>query len=180
MQRFRERGLKWALAPGGAGHPLRLLRHIRAQLLLLSHPGEHHRRRLLYRVHLDGRHLRHHQRRDRPFHRDGHDGAAIIGGTALKHGFPMVPSLLLIIVVGLAFGLFNGLFVSRLKMPPFIVTLGTMMISMGVGSIVSNVPSATFPIRGTAGRLVQEHLPLPHSRRRRRYPPARSCSPSWP
>ena len=77
--------------------------------------------------------------------------SAIIGGTALKHGFPMVPSLLLIVVVGGAFGLFNGLFVSRLKMPPFIVTLGTMMISMGVGSIASNVSSATFPIRHTPG-----------------------------
>jgi ribose transport system permease protein len=77
--------------------------------------------------------------------------SAIIGGTALKSGWPMVPSLLLIIVVGLAFGAFNGFMVSRLKMPPFIVTLGTMMISMGVGSIVSNVQSATFPIRGTAG-----------------------------
>ena len=77
--------------------------------------------------------------------------AAIAGGTALKHGLPMFPSLLLIIAVGLAFGAFNGLFVSRLKMPPFIVTLGTMMISMGVGSIVSNVASATFPIRGQPG-----------------------------
>jgi ribose transport system permease protein len=77
--------------------------------------------------------------------------ATIIGGTALKKGFPMVPSLLLVIVVGLAFGFFNGLLVSRLKMPPFIVTLGTMMISMGVGSIVSNVQSATFPIRGQPG-----------------------------
>ncbi|HYW83818.1 MAG: ABC transporter permease [Spirochaetia bacterium] len=77
--------------------------------------------------------------------------SAIIGGTALKHGFPMVPSLLLIIVMGIAFGLLNGVLVSRLKMPPFIVTLGTMMISMGVGSIVSNVQSATFPIRGTPG-----------------------------
>jgi ribose transport system permease protein len=77
--------------------------------------------------------------------------AAIIGGTALKSGWPMVPSLLLIIAVGLAFGFFNGLMVSRMKMPPFIVTLGTMMISMGVGSIVSNVSSATFPIRGEPG-----------------------------
>jgi ribose transport system permease protein len=77
--------------------------------------------------------------------------AAIIGGTALKKGFPMVPSLLLVIVVGLGFGFFNGILVSRLKMPPFIVTLGTMMISMGVGSIVSNVQSATFPIRGQPG-----------------------------
>jgi ribose transport system permease protein len=77
--------------------------------------------------------------------------AAIIGGTALKRGWPMVPSLLLIIAVGFAFGAFNGLLVSRLKMPPFIVTLGTMMISMGVGSIVANVQSATFPIRGQPG-----------------------------
>ncbi len=77
--------------------------------------------------------------------------STLIGGIALKHGFPMVPSLLLIIVVGTAFGFFNGIFVSRLKMPPFIVTLGTMMISMGVGSIVSNVQSATFPIRGQPG-----------------------------
>jgi ribose transport system permease protein len=77
--------------------------------------------------------------------------STIIGGTALKYGLPMVPSLLLIVLMGLAFGSFNGLMVSRLKMPPFIVTLGTMMISMGVGSIVSNVSSATFPIRGQPG-----------------------------
>ncbi len=72
----------------------------------------------------------------------------IIGGTAYRSwGLPMAPSLLLIIVICMAFGVFNGLMVSRLKMPPFIVTLGTMMISMGVGSIVSNVRSATFPTR---------------------------------
>ena len=77
--------------------------------------------------------------------------AAIVGGTVLKRGWPMIPSLLLIIVVGIAFGYFNGFMVSRLKMPPFIVTLGTMMISMGVGSIFANVQSATFPIRGLPG-----------------------------
>ena len=77
--------------------------------------------------------------------------AAITGGTALKHGFPMVPSLLLIIAMGAAFGVINGLLVSRLRMPPFIVTLGTMMVSMGLGSIISNVASATFPIRGQPG-----------------------------
>jgi ribose transport system permease protein len=95
--------------------------------------------------------------------------AAIIGGTALKNGLPMVPSLLLIIVVGLAFGFLNGILVSRLKMPPFIVTLGTMMISMGTGSIVSHVASATFPIRGSPGGwfksiflyLTPQHVGIP-------------------
>ena len=74
--------------------------------------------------------------------------AAIIGGTAYKSwGWPMLPSLFLIFVVALAFGFFNGIMVSRLSLPPFIATLGTMMISMGLGSIVSNVRSATFPTR---------------------------------
>lgn len=74
----------------------------------------------------------------------------IIGGTAYKTwGWPLGVSLILIIVVCIAFGIFNGLMVSRLKMPPFIVTLGTMMISMGVGSIVSNVQSVAFPTRSS-------------------------------
>jgi ribose transport system permease protein len=74
--------------------------------------------------------------------------AAIIGGTAFKTwGWPMLPSMMLILAVATAFGIFNGLMVSRLGLPPFIATLGTMMISMGVGSIVSNVRSATFPTR---------------------------------
>ncbi len=77
--------------------------------------------------------------------------AAIIGGTAYRSwGWPLLPALVFIIVVGIAFGAFNGIMVSRVGMPPFIVTLGTMMISMGVGSIVSNVQSATFPTRAAA------------------------------
>ncbi len=73
---------------------------------------------------------------------------AIIGGTAYKTwGWPMWLCLVLICLVGTGFGFFNGVMVSRLRLPPFIVTLGTMMISMGVGSIVSNVQSVAFPTR---------------------------------
>ncbi|MCK5248752.1 MAG: ABC transporter permease [Spirochaetaceae bacterium] len=77
--------------------------------------------------------------------------AAIIGGTAYKSwGWPMWLALILIMVVATSFGFFNGIMVSRLKLPPFIATLGTMMISMGIGSIVSNVRSATYPTRSEA------------------------------
>jgi ribose transport system permease protein len=151
MQRFRERGLKWALAPG-------------ALVILYLFFGFFGRNYFSYPTLVNII--------DAAYYigfismgvtfviiSGGIDlsigtvmmASAIVGGTALKHGFPMVPSLLLIIVVGTAFGFINGLFVSRLKMPPFIVTLGTMMISMGIGSIVSNVQSATFPIRNTPG-----------------------------
>ncbi|MEA5032997.1 MAG: hypothetical protein VB025_12700, partial [Sphaerochaeta sp.] len=58
--------------------------------------------------------------------------STIIGGTAYKTwGWPMWLSLLLILLVSTSFGLFNGILVSRLKLPPFIATLGTMMISLG-------------------------------------------------
>ncbi len=77
--------------------------------------------------------------------------AAIIGGTAYRSwGWSILMAMVLIIVVGILFGFFNGVMVARVGMPPFIVTLGTMMISMGVGSIVSNVQSATFPTRAVA------------------------------
>ncbi len=77
--------------------------------------------------------------------------AAIIGGTAYKTwGWPIELALLLIMVVAILFGIFNGLLISRLALPPFIATMGTMMMSMGIGSIVSNVRSATFPTRSSA------------------------------
>ncbi len=77
--------------------------------------------------------------------------SAIIGGTAYKTwGWPMWLSLLLILFVGTTFGLINGILISKLKLPPFIATLGTQMISLGTGSIVSNVRSATFPARGAS------------------------------
>ena len=77
--------------------------------------------------------------------------ATIIGGTAYKTwGWPMWLSLILILFVSTGFGFFNGIMVSRLGLPPFIATLGTMMISLGTGSIVSNVRSATFPARGAS------------------------------
>lgn len=78
--------------------------------------------------------------------------AAIIGGTVFRrYGWSMEASLALIMVVGIAFGFFNGFVVAYLKMPPFIVTLGTMMISMGTGSIFSRVQSAAFPSRAAEG-----------------------------
>jgi ribose transport system permease protein len=74
--------------------------------------------------------------------------SAMIGGVAWsKWGLPFTAGLVLIVVSGALFGLMNGLFVSRLKLPPFIATLGTMMISLGISSIVSKVQTVNFPAR---------------------------------
>lgn len=62
-------------------------------------------------------------------------GAAIMSGEAgLLAGSPLaVPAgVAAMLAVGAAVGLFNGLSVARLKMPPFIVTLTTMMFVSGL------------------------------------------------
>src|SRR5690625_7172095 len=75
--------------------------------------------------------------------------SAIIGGVLYtKLGLPMWLVLISIILVGAIFGLVNGTLVAKYKLPPFIATLGTMMVARGLGSIVSKVQSVTFPVRG--------------------------------
>ena len=74
--------------------------------------------------------------------------SAMIGGVAWdKWGLPFIAGLVIILVSGALFGLMNGLLVSRLKLPPFIATLGTMMVSLGISSIVSKVQTVNFPSR---------------------------------
>ena len=106
--------------------------------------------------------------------------AAIIGGTAYKTwGWPMWISLLLILFIGVIFGFFNGFLISRLGLPPFIATLGTQMVSLGTGSIVSNVRSATFPARGAPTswfKSVFKYIPPMTSPSR----PGRCSSSVWP
>ena len=50
-----------------------------------------------------------------------------------------------LLLVGIAFGFVNGVLIAKLKLPPFIATLGTQMMSMGFGSIITKVQSQTWP-----------------------------------
>ena len=76
--------------------------------------------------------------------------AALIGGTAYSlWKWPLWLALILIPVIGLVFGLANGVMIAKLKLPPFIATLGTMLVSQGFGSIVSRVQTQRFPTIGS-------------------------------
>lgn len=52
----------------------------------------------------------------------------VIAKTAFENGWPAWASLILGLVIGLLAGLANGVLVTRFKLPPFIVTLGTLGI----------------------------------------------------
>lgn len=56
----------------------------------------------------------------------------------LARDLPPLVFLPLILLCGIAAGLFNGFFVGRLQMNPFIATLSTQMVFRGIGLVLSN------------------------------------------
>ncbi|WP_431219968.1 ABC transporter permease [Leifsonia xyli] len=62
----------------------------------------------------------------------------VMGNAAVSFGVPGVVALLLGLVTGLATGLINGLLVTRLNLPPFIVTLGTLSIFTALTLLISS------------------------------------------
>lgn len=77
--------------------------------------------------------------------------AALLGGYAFGTlGWPLWLALLLVPVVGLFFGMLNGIMVAKLKLPPFIATLGTMLVTQGFGSIITSVQTQRYPTIGSA------------------------------
>ncbi len=56
---------------------------------------------------------------------------------AANHGVPAIFCLLIGLVIGLAGGFLNGILVTRLNLPPFIVTLGTLSIFTAIGILYS-------------------------------------------
>ncbi len=52
----------------------------------------------------------------------------IMGNLAVGNGLPAGLAILIGVAVGTAMGIFNGIMVAKIKLPPFIVTLGTLSI----------------------------------------------------
>src|SRR5512146_26066 len=53
-------------------------------------------------------------------------------------GVPIWLSMIIGMLVGVICGLLNGLMITRLKLPPFIATLGMMMVARGVALTITN------------------------------------------
>lgn len=62
----------------------------------------------------------------------------VMGKLSIDYGIPAPLSLIIGIATGLVCGLFNGLIITQLKMPPFIVTLGSWSIFGALVTLVSN------------------------------------------
>lgn len=64
--------------------------------------------------------------------------SVVMGRTAVAFGVPVIIAFPLGLLVGLACGMVNGLIVTRLRLPPFIVTLGTWSIFGALNTWYSN------------------------------------------
>ena len=78
--------------------------------------------------------------------------------------FPLIVPILMGIITGGIFGLFNGLLVAYGKLPPFIASLGTMVIARGVQLIYTKaaiVSSLTAPFKAIAQTSIGGVLQIP-------------------
>ncbi len=72
--------------------------------------------------------------------------AAVMAGVVITNmGLPIWVGVLAGLLTGGAAGLFNGFAVSRMRIPPFIATLGTMMMAKGLALVISGTRPIYFP-----------------------------------
>lgn len=63
--------------------------------------------------------------------------SGVVGAVALKAGWPLWGAIPLALLTGTACGLYNGLLVTALRLPPFIATLGTLGFYRGVAKWIA-------------------------------------------
>lgn len=72
--------------------------------------------------------------------------AAVLAGKMYTLGWiPLWVTIPVMILIGMLFGFINGLLIARLKLPAFIATLGTMMLSRGLSALLVADPNIFFP-----------------------------------
>lgn len=64
--------------------------------------------------------------------------SGLVGTMAMERGYPIAVGVAIGLAVGTLCGFLNGLLVTRLRIPPFVVTLGTLGIFRGLALIFSN------------------------------------------
>jgi ribose transport system permease protein len=84
-------------------------------------------------------------------------------GKLVEHGMNVWAGVILGLVVGSACGLLNGLTITKLKIPPFIATLGMMGMARGVTFVVTRSTYSILPpeLVDSVGRGSLQGVPVP-------------------
>jgi ribose transport system permease protein len=74
--------------------------------------------------------------------------STVVTADLLQRGIPILPTILLGLILGGVLGMANGLLISRVKVPPFVATLGMMTVARGLaltytqGRPITGLPTA--------------------------------------
>ena len=71
--------------------------------------------------------------------------AVLAGKLWTMNVIPLWATIPVMMAIGTLCGLLNGLMVAKLKIPAFIATLGTMMVSRGLSALLAQAPNILFP-----------------------------------
>lgn len=71
--------------------------------------------------------------------------ALVAGYSFTSYGVPMPLALVISILVGACFGVFNGYLVAYWSVPPFIVSMASMNIAKGLASVFTKTQSVSWP-----------------------------------
>ncbi|MCI5901631.1 MAG: ABC transporter permease [Blautia sp.] len=72
---------------------------------------------------------------------------ALISGYCLgSYGVPCALAMVICILIGVCFGVFNGWLVSYMSVPPFIVSMASMNIAKGLASVFTKTQSVSWPL----------------------------------
>jgi ribose transport system permease protein len=89
--------------------------------------------------------------------------AAAVAGKLVLGGAPLAPALLVMALVGLAFGAINALLIARLRIVAFIVTLATLYLGRGLALWLTETRAMNLPTGFLAigtGRFLGIPLPI--------------------
>ena len=72
--------------------------------------------------------------------------ALVSGYCMTSYGVPCAAAMVLCVLIGLAFGTFNGWMVSYMSVPPFIISMASMNIAKGIASVFTKTQSVSWPL----------------------------------
>lgn len=72
--------------------------------------------------------------------------SGVMAGICVERGLPITIAIFFGLVMGTLVGILNGVLISKAKLPPFIATLGMMMLLRGLTLAITNgMPISSFP-----------------------------------
>lgn len=88
--------------------------------------------------------------------------SSVVAGKLYTDGIiPLWGTIPVMIAIGGIFGVINGVLIAKLKLPAFIATLGTMMVSRGLSAIIVNAPNVFYPTGTWFNRLFSNYNGFP-------------------